>query len=90
MYIYIYILGLSLSSFSKAMVRSGGVPLAGTISWVNGTIESMTRSIFENDKQIEKNIQNYIDFCQKHFKNYKVFCPTNAIILAVANTNNET
>ena len=34
----------------------------------------MTRTIFENGKQTQKSIQDYIDGCAKKGKNYKDFC----------------
>ena len=48
-YIYIYILGLFLSSLFKAMVRTA--PPAG-IYWATGTIRSIIATTCENVKQI--------------------------------------
>ena len=65
-YIYICVLGPSLSSLFKAMVRRG------TPSWNyflgDWNYQHMTRTIFENGKHTQRNIQNYIDVCFKKWR----------------------
>ena len=46
------------------MFWAGGVPPAGTICWVIGTIENMTGIIFEMLNRFQKTMQNYLNVCQ--------------------------